>query len=81
MRQMAGTADERIVLFRRKPQRPRAERFPERLHFANGRCVGFFCRRHNANGVHKQIRARGAHAGFFRAGHRMAADEMRAGFL
>ena len=39
----------------------------------------FLRRRHDANRVHKQIRLRRPHARFFPAGHRMTADEMRAG--
>ena len=82
VRQMAGAADEQIVLLRR-PVSKRARRAISRivptLRTAVG--IGFFRRRQNADGVLKQIRARGGDAGFFRAGHRMTADKMRAGLL
>ena len=81
VRQMAGPADEQIMLRRVQPQRPRAERFPKLLQLADGAGIGFFRRGDNANGVGIQIRPRREHAHFFTAGQRMAADKMRAGFF
>jgi len=59
---------------------PANEDAPKLFHFSQRCPVRLFCRCHDANGVDEQIRARGAYAGFFRAGHRMTADKMRARF-
>ena len=61
-------------------QHARTNRSPKLLHFFQRGPVGLFRRGYDANGVDEQIRARGADTGFFRAGHRMTADKMRAGF-
>ena len=79
MRQVARTAHQFIMRGGRQRQQAAPDRFPQLVHFAQGRGVRLARRRDDTHGLLEQVRARRRDARLFRAGHRMASDEMRSG--
>src|SRR2546430_16286240 len=79
VRQMAGAADEVVVLVGSDAQGKCANGFPEVLDYADGVVGGIGSGRYSADGFDEKISAGRAGAGLFRAGHGMTADEFASG--
>ena len=75
---MAGAADQIVVQFRRHAKGARADALPELLDGGNGARSGMVSGSDEAKRGVEQVGVGGGKAGFFGAGHRMAAHEFGA---